>query len=114
MLEEVHDGKKNTEKAGHEVPEPAKENRQEQGIGEAGEEEVRDRCPQKKDGRLSTQAVAQASILCILPDGPVVHHGTPQFLAYHPGYVSHNIFEICFQVPNVQKHVLYAALGPKD
>ena len=35
-----HDGKKNTEETRHEVPQPAKENRQEQGIGEAGEEEI--------------------------------------------------------------------------
>ena len=32
--------KKNAEETRHEVPEPAKEARQEQGIGEAGEEEV--------------------------------------------------------------------------
>ena len=50
----------------------------------------------------------------ILHIGPVIHHGTPQFLAYHPGYVAHNFCEIRFQVPNMQKHVLYAALGPKD
>jgi hypothetical protein len=53
------------------------------------------------------------SILRILPDGPVIHDGTPQFLTHHFGYVTHNFCEIPFQVPNLQEHVLYAALGAK-
>ena len=67
--------------------------------------------PTKKDRRLSTQAVSQVSILHI---SPVIHHGTLQFPAYHPGYICHNICEIRFQISNIQMHFLNAPLGPKD
>ena len=44
---------------------------------------------------------AQASTLCTLPGGPVIHHRTPQFPAYRPGHVRHNSCEIRFrEVPN--------------
>ena len=42
MLEATHDGEKNAQETSHEVSEPAEEARQEQGLGRASEEEVRD------------------------------------------------------------------------